>query len=65
MKMENVKRMKGGMLKEGARLTCQVCAKEAEYLRNVGQDLDAGKEIWVPRCESCKDVKMGTGYPDP
>jgi len=43
------------------RLTCEACPNEAAYLRNVGKDLDVGREIWVARCEICKDVEMGIG----
>jgi hypothetical protein len=39
-------------------LTCEACAHEAAYLRNVGKDLDVGREIWVARCENCRDIDM-------
>ena len=46
------------MFRIESRLTCEACANEAAYLRNVGKDLEVGREIWVARCEDCRDVAM-------
>ena len=58
MNKKNVKRIKWQMPREKPTLACESCAEEAAYLRNVGEDLNVEKEIWVPRCEICKDVEM-------
>jgi hypothetical protein len=58
MKEQNLRPITWQMPRLKSRLTCEACANEAAYLRNVGKDLDVGREIWVARCEDCRDVEM-------
>jgi hypothetical protein len=60
MNMQNLRPITWQMPRLNPRLSCEACTDEAAYLRNVGNDLDVGREIWVARCENCRDVEMRT-----